>query len=85
MKFLITYDLNRPVQKYEELYALIKNLGDYRHPMQNTWFVKSTFSSGQIRDMLKSALDDNDKIFICTVEGWASVNIGTTGDWLKTH
>ncbi len=84
MKYLITYDLNRTGQNYEGLYELIKNLGDYRHPMQNTWFVKSNLTAGQIRDALRPALDENDKLFVCSISNWGSINIGTTGSWLNT-
>lgn len=36
MTYLITYDLNRPRQDYQGLYQAIKQIGHWRHALQNT-------------------------------------------------
>jgi CRISPR/Cas system-associated endoribonuclease Cas2 len=85
MKYLITYDLNSPGQNYNALYEAIKKLGDWQHPLQNTWFVDSSYSASQIRDHLKEVVDRNDKIFVCEIGTWASWDMSDASDWLNNR
>lgn len=81
--YLITYDLNSPGQNYEALYNAIKELGHWRHALQNTWFVESNYSAGQIRDHLKKVVDSGDAIFVCEIKGdWAAYGV-TAASWLN--
>ena len=82
--FLITYDLNKSGQDYPGLYKAIKALGENIHPLQNVWFVRSTETSGEIRDALQDHVDSNDKIFVTLVSKWSSYRLGSTNaDWLN--
>lgn len=76
MKYLVTYDLISPGQEYSDLYQAIRDFGEAKHGMQNTWFLKSESSATKIRDGLKVYVDKNDKIFVCAIGNWASFNIG---------
>jgi hypothetical protein len=83
MQYLVTYDLNKPLQNYTRLYSAIKALGSWIHALQNVWFVDTTYNAGQIRDSLKNVVDGNDKIFVTKTSGWASYNMSNQGDWLN--
>ncbi len=82
--YLITYDLNKPGQVYQQLYQEIKSLGVTIHGMQNVWFLESNYSAKQIRDSLKQVVDSNDKIFVCAVVTWATSNLPTVASWLNS-
>ena len=46
---LITYDLNAPGQKYDDLYQEIKDLGStWWHYLDSTWVVKTTLTPDQV-------------------------------------
>lgn len=87
MVYEISYDLNRPGQDYKDLYAAIKNLGSWCHPVDSTWFVDSSLSADAIRDRLKAVMDKSDALVVvkASVPGaWfgLSTEIST---WLKNH
>lgn len=82
--YLITYDLNRTGQNYPGLFTAIKGLGSNIHPLKSVWFVRSTKTAGQIRDVLKKHIDSNDQIFVGEIDDWASYNLGSVNaDWLN--
>lgn len=83
-KYLITYDLNKPGQNYSDLYEAIKALGNYRHPLDSTWFVSTSKSASDIRDALKGEIDSSDKLFVTKVESWASFRMSDLADWLNS-
>ena len=83
---IITYDLNRPGQNYSDLYKKIKSLGDWKHPLESTWIVKTTMTDVQVRDSLKSAIDNNDKLLIVDRRGnlaWSGID-AEFSNWLKS-
>lgn len=86
--FLITYDLRKPGQSYSELYEVIKNVGEWQHPLESTWTVRvnSNYTSAQdIYKILRPKIDDNDSLFIVEItkqdrQGWLTK---TFWEWLK--
>lgn len=76
--YLITYDLKQIGQNYSELYNSIKNLGDWRHPMESVWFVATndgSMDSTGIYELLRPTVDRNDGLFVVNVtkadkQGW---------------
>jgi hypothetical protein len=81
---VITYDLNTPGQKYNELYKAIKGLGDSAHPLDSVWFVRTSLSTSQIYNRLKTYIDQNDWLLVfeadeSTIVGKAQPQIV---DWL---
>lgn len=87
MVYLITYDINKVVKNYDELYAAIKNIsGDYQHPLESTWFVSSDLSREEIYNRLRHLIDAKDRLFIIRMRGeyygWLSKNVW---DWLNSH
>jgi len=85
IKYLITYDLNKPGQNYEDLYKAITETGSsYRHGMQNIWFVETSTTGKAIRDFLIQYIDTGDKLFVTRLNDWASYNLGNVADWLNS-
>lgn len=54
---LITYDLNKPGQNYEELYERIKRLGTWWHYLGSTWIVICPLTPSQAFDRIRESLD----------------------------
>ena len=73
MKYIITYDLNKIGQNYEEIIKAIKNYR-WAHPLESTWFVKTDKSAEAIYADLKRYIDENDRLFIAELganrQGW---------------
>ena len=75
--YLILYQLKRPQQEYQQLYAAIRNLGPSRHlssSLTSAWMVLHAGSADTIRDILMAYVDENDRIFVAEVtvnsSGW---------------
>jgi len=83
--YIITYDLNKSGQNYEELIGKIKQYGTWCHLQGSVWVIKTSQTSTQIRDTLSSAADNNDTIFVAALTGEAAW-LGLTDDqsnWFK--
>lgn len=86
---LISYDLLKPGQNYNELYDAIKNIsGFWSHPVESVWIVDTYKSASDVRDLLKSHIDSNDKLFVTELAAasWASWGLNPkVANWLKQH
>jgi len=85
--YIISYDLNRPGQNYNELFEAIKALGTWWHCLDSTWIVKSNLTSVQVRDKLSSCIDKNDRLLVSVLSGEAAW-IGfddNCSSWLKNN
>ena len=85
--FLITYDLKRPGQNYSDLYDAIKSEGDWQHPLESIWAVKTgiSVSAGTLYERLRPLIDENDSLFIVEItaqdrQGWLAKSFW---EWLK--
>lgn len=67
-KFLITYDLRKAGKNYNDLYQAIKDLGDWQHPLESTWVVRSNSTANVIFNKLFATMDQNDSLFVIAVE-----------------
>lgn len=69
MVYIVSYDLNKQGQNYDELYDRIKTISNdvWCHPMDSTWIIKCSKSSSEIYDYLSGAIDKNDVLFIAEV------------------
>lgn len=61
---MISYDLNKPGQDYEELIAAIKDYGTWAKLLKSAWLIYTTSNSQGIYNNLSKYLDKNDTIFI---------------------
>lgn len=74
MILLITYDLNRPGQNYNDLYEEIKSAGTWWHHLDSTWIIETHLSPNDWNSRLRKHMDDNDNILIIEIcqnyQGW---------------
>lgn len=84
--FLISYDLNRPGQKYDELFEAIKSYGTWSHRLDSTWLIETSKSLNTVSEHLLRHIDNNDNILIIEVKdnyaGWMPKVFWT---WLKNR
>jgi len=87
MLFSISYDLNKPGQDYPELYKEIKKLGNWCHPVDSTWFVKTSLSASKVRDKLNAVMDSSDSLIVVKASApgaWHGLN-SEASQWLKDN
>lgn len=85
--FLITYDLKKPGQNYNELYEAIKGCGEWQHPLESTWVVKvgSGISANEIYNHLRPNIDDGDFLFIVDITSreWQGWMVKSFWEWIN--
>lgn len=67
MKYLIAYDINDFILDYSDLKDKIKSLGEFQHPLESVWFIKTKeyLDVKDIYNNLKEYLhSDKDHLFI---------------------
>lgn len=85
--YLITYDLMKPGQDYQKLFAAIKALGLWWHCLDSTWIVKHAGPASAIRDALQPFIDANDRLLVVKLSGeaaWFGFS-KECADWLRTN
>ena len=85
--YLVTYDLNRPGQNYDDLFEAIKAIGTWWHCLDSTWIVKSNLSAVQVRDSLSPQIDRNDSLLVVALSGegaWMGFSEDCSS-WLKNN
>jgi hypothetical protein len=60
----ISYDLNSPGQDYTKIHDKIKSLGDWAKIQKSFWYVNSSYSAKQAKDVLLTVIDNNDSIIV---------------------
>lgn len=70
MVYIISYDLNKQGQNYDELYKRIKDISDehFCHMMDSAWIIKCNKSTHEIYEYLSTAIDTNDYLFIAELK-----------------
>lgn len=84
--FLISYDLISD-KDYSKLYEAIRNYGSFAHVLESVWIIKSSNSSKDIRDNLRSYIDNNDKLFVAKLNGesaWLNLS-KEVSDWIHQN
>lgn len=77
MVYIVTYDLIEPGQRYQELIDMIKKKGPWAKLGESAYLIKSDLTPVQLRDVFKSALDGNDKLYVGQVNApaaWAGLS-----------
>jgi CRISPR/Cas system-associated endoribonuclease Cas2 len=84
--YIVSYDLKKPGQNYEQLYEAIKSYDTWAHINESVWAVVTTNTAVQVRDNLSQYIDNNDRIFVIKsgVEA-AWRNSMCKSEWLKEH
>jgi hypothetical protein len=85
--YAVTYDLMAPKQDYEKLFVILKSFTSYSKEFDSFWLIESKQSASDIRDLIKTTLDEDDKLFVIKVEkSWASTRISDKMvNWLKSE
>jgi hypothetical protein len=60
----ISYDLHEPGKNYERVIAAVKSLGSWAKVHYSFWYVKSSFTADQARDVIVRAMDANDSVYV---------------------
>lgn len=72
--YVVSYDLNRPGQDYQDLHEAIKACGSWWHCLDSTWMVSSQMAAIDIANRLWPTMDQNDKLLVTPVapgSAWA--------------
>lgn len=64
---IISYDLYRPVQKYEEVAEAIKSLGNWAKIHDSVWYVNSRFDAQNAVNKIWAVMDANDTVLVVDV------------------
>lgn len=84
--FMISYDLNEPVQKYDKVFEIIETFGSYIKLQQSFWLIRSNLTTNQMTDKLNAVLDNNDSLFICELtNNFQGRTTDSNWDFIKEH
>ena len=78
--YMVTYDLNNPGQRYDDVIQAIKeaSTGVWCTYWESSYFIQSNLSVQQVFDRIAPHLDSNDKLLIIEVkenyQGWLENN-----------
>lgn len=75
--YMLTYDLNNPGQKYDDVIRVIKeeiSNGVWCNYLKSSYLLRSNLTPNQMLDKLKPYLDKGDKFFVTEIvnhnQGW---------------
>jgi CRISPR-associated endonuclease Cas2 len=69
--FFVAYDLDRPGQKYQDLWDELESLGAKR-VQDSVWALKSNEKTVDLRNTLRQHIDENDRLLVIKASFWAS-------------
>ena len=82
MNFIVSYDLNQPVQQYTQLWGALRALGGERI-LESVWAVIANGTAEGLRNHLGQYMDPNDRIIVIDVDtaehAWS--NLKATLPW----
>ena len=80
MKYMICYDLQKPIQNYPTLYKVLSENFNAKRVLESQWvFRRINTNAAGLRDYFKNFLDSDDRILIVSLENseWAGWNLIT--------
>ena len=88
MVFVVAYDLHSPNdtgEDYERVIKCIKDDFNWCHLEKSVWLVESALNASEIRESIKPALHNGDRLFVARLQGnWASWALGDQrNSWLQ--
>ena len=78
MKYMICYDLQKPIQNYPTLYKVLSENFNAKRVLESQWvFRRINTNAAGLRDYFKNFLDSDDRILIVSLENseWAGWNL----------
>jgi hypothetical protein len=85
--YMIGYDLNKPLQNYNDLIQAIKAYGTWWHHLDSTWIIQTEQTAAEVRDNLAQHIDTNDELLVAKISApaaWRGFN-EKGSQWLKDH
>ena len=80
--YLVTYDLNKPGQRYNDVYAYIRKY-PHEHVGTSAWVIQSDKTAETIRVDLQKVTDANDYFYVFRLNGtWNGQGPKSVLDWL---
>ncbi len=84
--YCVSYDLNTPGQKYNDLHEELKSSPSWWHYLTSTWLIYTNESSQQLSDRLRAHLDDNDNLMVIRVTAdYAGLLPEEAWKWMREH
>ena len=76
MRYLVSYDLNKPVKNYPKLWAALEDLGAERILLSQWIICHVNTGASELRDHLKHFIDSDDRLIVVCLDstGWAAWN-----------
>lgn len=82
---LVTYDLSKPGQKYDDFYEVIKK-GAYARLSESSYAIVSQESPKAIYEKLAISMDKNDHVYITTLQSpYWGYGPQEVNDWLAKN
>lgn len=85
----ISYDLTSPGQSYERVIEKIKTLGGWAKIHYSFWYVNSSYSATEARDIISPVLDSNDSLYVVDSTGnqaaWNGGINAEVSSFIKDH
>ncbi|GAA3691894.1 hypothetical protein GCM10022377_00310 [Zhihengliuella alba] len=84
----VNYDLNKTGQDYNKLIEYLKSHKAWARPLASSFFVKTSLTTGQLRNGITQHIDANDDVLVIEINGqrWATYGLSEKmGTWMKTH
>lgn len=88
MLYLITYDLVKPRQDYNDLYESIKQCSSkWWHYLDSTWLIVTKMPVVDCVDKIHSVMDDDDKLLVIDItkdsyQGWLPTK---AWEWIREN
>jgi hypothetical protein len=87
MLYLVSYDLNKPIQNYTLLFEELKKTRAWWHHLDSTWIIKTTETIENFTDRIKAKIDSNDTLLVVDIsadryKGWL---VPKAWEWLKEN
>ena len=79
VRYLVSYDLNKPGQAYERLWQELQTAGAKR-VLDSQWVVRVTnMDAAGLRDYFWRFMDQNDRLLVVNIDSsnWAGTNLKT--------
>lgn len=78
MKYMICYDLQKPIQDYPALYKVLLENFNAKRVLESQWvFRRINTNAAGLRDYFKKFLDGDDRLLIVSLDNseWAGWNL----------
>lgn len=85
--YVISYELKSEYRDYSEFYTAIKTIGEWQHPIDSIWFVKTDLNATAIYERIRKYSSEKDNILVSRVDisdmqGWLP---RTFWNWINSN